>query len=190
MELYISDHPLNCLTCSANGDCELQDQAGQVGLREVRYGYGGANHLDAKTDDSNPYFTFEKAKCIVCNRCVRACEEVQGTFALTISGRGFQSKVSPGWYRLHVVGMRLVRRLRAGLPDRHAQREERDRDGQARAFGDDHLRLLRRRLHLQGRDAGRDRRAHDPGEGRQGQRGSQLRQRDGSPMATRPTRIA
>ena len=95
MELYISDHPLNCLTCSANGDCELQDQAGAVGLREVRYGYGGENHLDAVTDSSNPYFTFEKAKCIVCNRCVRACEEVQGTFALTIEGRGFKSKVSP-----------------------------------------------------------------------------------------------
>ena len=95
MELYISDHPLNCLTCSANGDCELQDQAGAVGLREVRYGYGGDNHLDAPTDSSNPYFTFEKAKCIVCNRCVRACEEVQGTFALTIEGRGFASKVSP-----------------------------------------------------------------------------------------------
>ena len=96
MELYISDHPLNCLTCSANGDCELQDQAGQVGLREVRYGYGGENHLDAVSDTSNPYFTFEKSKCIVCNRCVRACEEVQGTFALTIEGRGFNSKVSPG----------------------------------------------------------------------------------------------
>ena len=95
MELYISDHPLNCLTCSANGDCELQDQAGAVGLREVRYGYGGDNHLDAVTDASNPYFTFEKSKCIVCNRCVRACEEVQGTFALTIEGRGFKSKVSP-----------------------------------------------------------------------------------------------
>ena len=95
MELYISDHPLNCLTCSANGDCELQDQAGAVGLREVRYGYGGDNHLDAESDTSNPYFTFEKAKCIVCNRCVRACEEVQGTFALTIEGRGFKSKVSP-----------------------------------------------------------------------------------------------
>ena len=95
MELYISDHPLNCLTCSANGDCELQDQAGAVGLREVRYGYGGENHLDAVTDASNPYFTFEKSKCIVCNRCVRACEEVQGTFALTIEGRGFNSKVSP-----------------------------------------------------------------------------------------------
>ena len=96
MELYISDHPLTCLTCSANGDCELQDMAGAVGLREVRYGYAGENHLGAPTDASNPYFTFESSKCIVCNRCVRACEEVQGTFALTIDGRGFASKVSPG----------------------------------------------------------------------------------------------
>ena len=96
MELYISDHPLDCLTCSANGDCELQDTAGQVGLREVRYGYKGENHLDAPTDASNPYFTFESSKCIVCSRCVRACEEVQGTFALTIQGRGFDSKVSAG----------------------------------------------------------------------------------------------
>jgi formate dehydrogenase major subunit len=96
MELYISDHPLDCLTCSANGDCELQDMAGAVGLREVRYGYDGANHLKAPTDASNPYFTFESSKCIVCSRCVRACEEVQGTFALTIDGRGFGSKVSPG----------------------------------------------------------------------------------------------
>ena len=96
MELYISDHPLDCLTCSANGDCELQTQAGNVGLREVRYGYNGANHLAAPTDASNPYFTFESSKCIVCSRCVRACEEVQGTFALTILGRGFDSKVSPG----------------------------------------------------------------------------------------------
>jgi len=96
MELYISDHPLDCLTCSANGDCELQDMAGAVGLREVRYGYDGANHLDAPTDTSNPYFQFEPSKCIVCSRCVRACEEVQGTFALTISGNGFSSKVSAG----------------------------------------------------------------------------------------------
>ena len=96
MELYISDHPLDCLTCSANGDCELQTQAGNVGLRDVRYGYDGANHLKAPTDGSNPYFTFESSKCIVCSRCVRACEEVQGTFALTILGRGFNSKVAPG----------------------------------------------------------------------------------------------
>ncbi len=96
MELYISDHPLDCLTCSANGDCELQDMAGAVGLRDVRYGYEGENHLQAQKDTSNPYFTFDPSKCIVCSRCVRACEEVQGTFALTIDGRGFDSKVSPG----------------------------------------------------------------------------------------------
>ena len=96
MELYISDHPLDCLTCAANGDCELQDMAGAVGLREVRYGYEGANHLAAAKDESNPYFTFDPAKCIVCSRCVRACEEVQGTFALTIEGRGFASHVAAG----------------------------------------------------------------------------------------------
>jgi formate dehydrogenase major subunit len=104
MELYISDHPLDCLTCAANGDCELRDMAGVVGLREVRYAeHGqpcGANHFDhasrAPVDDSNPYFSYDAAKCIVCNRCVRACEEVQGTFALTISGRGFDSRVAAG----------------------------------------------------------------------------------------------
>ncbi len=96
MELYISDHPLDCLTCSANGDCELQDMAGTVGLRDVRYGMDGANHLASPKDESNPYFTFESSKCIVCSRCVRACEEVQGTFALTIEGRGFDSKVRAG----------------------------------------------------------------------------------------------
>jgi formate dehydrogenase major subunit len=96
MELYISDHPLTCLTCSANGDCELQDMAGAVGLREVRYGYDGANHLAEATDASNPYFTFEASKCIACSRCVRACEETQGTFALTMEGRGFASKIATG----------------------------------------------------------------------------------------------
>src|SRR5690349_22814773 len=96
MELYISDHPLDCLTCAANGRCELQDMAGAVGLRQVRYGYEGENHLDAVKDQSNPYFDFDPSKCIVCSRCVRACDEIQGTFALTIEGRGFDSKVSPG----------------------------------------------------------------------------------------------
>ncbi len=102
MELYISDHPLDCLTCPTNGNCELQDMAGVVGLREVRYNDGGpeaapiATHTQMKKDESNPYFTYDPSKCIVCNRCVRACEETQGTFALTISGRGFASRVSPG----------------------------------------------------------------------------------------------
>ncbi|MEJ8795127.1 formate dehydrogenase subunit alpha [Trinickia caryophylli] len=94
MELYISDHPLDCLTCPANGNCELQDMAGVVGLREVRYGFEGENHLKDVKDESNPYFTYDPSKCIVCNRCVRACEETQGTFALTIAGRGFDSRVA------------------------------------------------------------------------------------------------
>ncbi len=107
MELYVSDHPLDCLTCAANGNCEFQDMAGAVGLRDVRYGYEGENHVFAKTngetnaawmpnDESNPYFTYDPSKCIVCSRCVRACEEVQGTFALSISGRGFESRVAAG----------------------------------------------------------------------------------------------
>ena len=95
MELYISDHPLDCLTCTANGNCELQEMAGVVGLREVRYA-PGENHLAAKPDLSNPYFAFDPAKCIVCSRCVRACEDIQGTFALTVLGRGFGSVISPG----------------------------------------------------------------------------------------------
>ncbi len=120
MELYVSDHPLDCLTCSANGDCELQDMAGAVGLRDMRY-TPGENHFDPSgtgarsqsearlrmpvgeanprylpKDESNPYFTYDPSKCIVCSRCVRACEEVQGTFALTIEGRGFESRVSAG----------------------------------------------------------------------------------------------
>ncbi len=93
--LYISDHPLDCLTCPANGHCELQDMAGVVGLREVRYGYEGENHLSAVKDESNPYFTFDPSKCIVCSRCVRACDEQQGTMALTIQGRAFLVPASP-----------------------------------------------------------------------------------------------
>lgn len=101
MELYISDHPLDCLTCPTNGNCELQDMAGVVGLREVRYNDGAsavpvATHTALAKDESNPYFTYDASKCIVCNRCVRACEETQGTFALTISGRGFESRVAAG----------------------------------------------------------------------------------------------
>ncbi|WP_103380854.1 formate dehydrogenase subunit alpha [Pseudonocardia dioxanivorans] len=96
MELYISDHPLDCLTCPANGDCELQDMAGVVGLRQVRYDEHGRSHADAPKDTSNPYFDFDGSKCIACARCVRACGEVQGTFALTLDGRGFDTKITAG----------------------------------------------------------------------------------------------
>src|SRR6516164_7640093 len=96
MELYVSDHSVDSLDRSKYPDVDLLETAEAVGLKEVRYGFDGARHRNPGIDDSNPYFTFDPAKCIVCSRCVRACEEVQGTFALTVSGRGFDSRVSPG----------------------------------------------------------------------------------------------
>ncbi len=96
LDLYISDHPLDCDTCPANGHCELQDMAATVGISATSYGRQGSLqvHRPALKDESNPYFAFNPELCIVCSRCVRACDEVQGTFALTIQGRGFDSKVS------------------------------------------------------------------------------------------------
>jgi formate dehydrogenase major subunit len=131
MELYISDHPLDCLTCAANGDCELQDQAGAVGLRDVRYnkpfvpsaveglvegvstsldtnGTGIRTHLNQPKDHSNPYFDFDPSKCIACSRCVRACDEVQGTIALTVQGRGWDSKISAGLASDNFLGSECV----------------------------------------------------------------------------------
>ena len=159
MELYISDHPLDCLTCSANGDCELQDMAGVTGLRNVRYGVAGqevegvcgAHHCTSAKDESNPYFTYDPSKCIVCNRCVRACEETQGTFALTISGRGLRKPcVAGAGPTFHGQRVRELRRMRAGLPDGDAAGKVGHRAGPARAQRGHHLRLLRRGLWLQG----------------------------------------
>ncbi|MGA2411433.1 MAG: molybdopterin-dependent oxidoreductase, partial [Candidatus Binataceae bacterium] len=95
MELYMSDHPIDPFECKAGGKCELHEMAAAVGLEHVRY-TNGHNHLDLKIDDSNPYFAFDPARCIVCSRCVRACNDVQGTYALTIEGRGFASQMTPG----------------------------------------------------------------------------------------------
>ena len=92
MELYLSDHPENCEVGDA---CEVHGVAKKVGLKEVRY-EAKKTHLDLPKDDSNPYFNFDSSECIVCNRCVRACDEVQGTFALTITGRAFDARVSAG----------------------------------------------------------------------------------------------
>ena len=96
MELYLTDHPLDGMTSPVAGNSEFQEMAGLIGVRQVRYGQDGANHLHSAIDASNPYFQFDPARCIVCSRCVRACEEVQNTFALTIEGRGFASKVAAG----------------------------------------------------------------------------------------------
>jgi formate dehydrogenase major subunit len=95
VELVLTDHPLDCLTCEVNGNCELQDVAARVGIRKVRYP-DGKNHLNRQKDLSHPYMTADLSKCILCYRCVRACDEVQGQFALAVSGRGFDSKIIMG----------------------------------------------------------------------------------------------
>ena len=169
MELYISDHPLDCLTCSANGDCELQDMAGAVGLRDVRYGYAGDNHLDSAKDESNPYFTVRRVQM---HRLQPLRARLRGSAGhvradhrgpwLRLARRGRPD-------RFPLIRMRLLRRLRAGLPDRDADREERDRAWPARSFARDDLRLLRRRLLLQGGNAGRPARAHGSLQGRRRQ---------------------
>ena len=103
LEMYISDHPLDCNTCSADGDCDLQTQADDHNLLNnnqlvaSKYDFkDGCTHLDAEVDASNPYFNFDPEKCIVCSKCVRACNEVQGTFALSVDSRGFESTIKPG----------------------------------------------------------------------------------------------
>lgn len=95
IELVLTDHPLDCLTCEVNGNCELQDVAARVGIRKVRYPEG-KNHLDREKDLSHPYMTSDLSKCIMCFRCVRACDEVQGQLVLSVSGRGFDSKIIKG----------------------------------------------------------------------------------------------
>jgi len=95
IELVLTDHPLDCLTCESNGNCELQDVAAEVGIRKIRY-KNSTDHSDYRTDQSHPYMRSDLSKCINCYRCVRACDEIQGEFVLAIQGRGFNSKIIKG----------------------------------------------------------------------------------------------
>jgi formate dehydrogenase major subunit len=93
MELYLSDYPLERQPSEAEARTELRAMARKLGVTSTPYA-NGKRHTGQPKDESNPYFTFDPDSCIVCSRCVRACDEVQGTFALTIQGRGFSSKVA------------------------------------------------------------------------------------------------
>ena len=94
MALYLSDHPVDAFSAPGGAQSELYKMVKAVGVDTVPYGLAGANHFNAEIDTSNPYFVFDESKCILCSRCVRACDEVQGTLALTVEGRGFKSKIS------------------------------------------------------------------------------------------------
>ena len=189
MELYISDHPLDCLTCPANGHCELQDMAGVVGLREVRYGYDGANHVQASNPDgsANPLFVAKDDIQPVFHLRPVQVHRLLALRARLRRGAGHVRADHPG-PRLRLQGggqpgqplprlrMRLLRRLRAGLPHRHADGEIADRQGPGRTQRHHHLRLLRRRLQLPRRDEGRGTRAHGAEQGRPRQPRPLLRQ--------------
>ncbi|MCB1733522.1 MAG: hypothetical protein KDI21_23820, partial [Halieaceae bacterium] len=122
MELYVSDHPSAWNEQRGTGASEFDNVAKQVGLSENRYGTDGRNHVEQgiapgngslnidyiARDESNPYFTYDASQCIVCSRCVRACEEVQGTFALTVEGRGFESRISAGMHEDDFLGSECV----------------------------------------------------------------------------------
>jgi formate dehydrogenase major subunit len=95
VELVLTDHPLDCLTCEVNNNCELQAVAARVGVRDVRYP-DGKNHLDRTKDKSHAYMTSDFKKCINCFRCVRACDEIQGQFVLSMAGRGFDAHIVKG----------------------------------------------------------------------------------------------
>ena len=157
IDLYVSDHPLDCEGCPAEGHCELQDMAAVVGVTESSYA-PGAVHRPALKDESNPYFTFNPELCIVCSRCVRACDEVQGTYALTIQGRGFESKVSASQDESFLesecvsCGACVEACPTAALTEKSIIGL-----GTGGARGENHLRLLRRGLQLHGRAARRGR---------------------------------
>ena len=94
VELLLANHPDDCLYCARNGSCQLQDLAGELGVRKRRY--AGA-HDDLHADRSAPGLLRDPAKCVLCGRCVRQCEEVQGVSAIDFVGRGSKTRVAPAF---------------------------------------------------------------------------------------------
>ena len=157
MELYLSDHPEDCDGC-ARGNCEIQALAVQVDAAEVRYGRPETRADVAHPqpiDLSNPYFAFDDSACIVCSRCVRACADIQGTFALTVEGRGFDSKISAGGTDFMSSECVSCGACVQACPTSALPGEVDRRARHADALGRDHLRLLRRRLLVPRRGPGR-----------------------------------
>ena len=93
VELVISDHPMNCSTCEVDQNCELQTVANDLGIKEHRYN-NPKQHKGIPKDTSHAYMRMNLDNCINCGRCVRACDEIQGSFVLTMSGRGFESRIT------------------------------------------------------------------------------------------------
>ena len=93
VELVLTDHPMNCDTCEVDKNCELQTVANDLGINDHRYN-NPKQHKGIPKDTSHSYMRMNLDNCINCGRCVRACDEIQGSFVLTMSGRGFESKIT------------------------------------------------------------------------------------------------
>lgn len=89
LELLLSNHRTDCLTCEKNGDCKLQEYAYEYGIEDVRFG----GRTEPEIEDANPFFERDLSKCILCSRCVSMCQSIQGQSAIGMIGRGFTTKV-------------------------------------------------------------------------------------------------
>jgi len=94
LELLISDHPLDCMTCESAGNCKLQDLAYEYDIKTSKY--KGAIH-EKKVLTDNPFILRDNEKCILCGRCVRICDDIVGANALGYAGRGFESEIVPAF---------------------------------------------------------------------------------------------
>jgi len=93
VELVLTDHPMDCDTCEVDQNCELQTVANDLGISDHRYN-NPKQHKGIPKDTSHSYMRMNLDNCINCGRCVRACDEIQGSFVLTMSGRGFESRIT------------------------------------------------------------------------------------------------
>lgn len=96
LDLLLSNHVLTCFTCASNGECKLQDYSLEYGVEQTSFLTGkriGMNHVDS----SNPFFTFHPEKCIMCRRCTRVCEKLQGRDVISVTGKGFDVQMSPSY---------------------------------------------------------------------------------------------
>ena len=93
VELVLTDHPMECDNCEVNNNCELQTVANDLGISDHRYN-SPKQHKGIPRDTSHDYMRMNLDNCINCGRCVRACDEIQGSFVLTMSGRGFESRIT------------------------------------------------------------------------------------------------
>lgn len=93
LDLLLSNHVFNCFSCARNGSCKLQDYALEYGLEKTSFPVGKNPPINV-VDDSNPFYEFRPDKCIMCRRCVRVCEKLQGRDTLSATGRGFDTMIT------------------------------------------------------------------------------------------------